>query len=264
MMPENHAHAHLFQGEFPFVAPADTQVEHLTLPDGSSAPILIRESARALRYRISVAPGGEVRVTIPKRGSRRRALQFAREQAAWIARHVRRMAKRSPRLPPKLGPADKVLFRGEWLSLIFGMDQGAPTIRIGDESMPIIDVASDLTPAVRLLLRRVAEREIPPRTRELADQHGCALGQIAVRDLKASWGRCQHARRGTSDGARVSLNWRLVQAPTFVRDYVILHELMHIREMNHSARFWTEVGSVCPSYREAERWLKEFRHRVLV
>lgn len=262
-MPLQLTNAHLFQTEFPFVAPADTQVEHLALPDGRSVPILVQDSARARRYRITIAPGGEVRVIIPRRGSRRRALQFAREHAPWIARQVRRMAKKTPRPPKRLGPDDRILFRGEWTPIVFGMDDGAPTLRVGDASMPLIDVASDLTPGIRQLLMRVAERELPPRLRELAHEHGCALGPIAVRDLKASWGRCQNPRRGAPVGARISLNWRLVQAPASVRDYVILHELMHTREMNHSPRFWAEVAKVCPDYRNAERWLKDSRHRVL-
>lgn len=262
-MAELHRNAELFQGEFPFVAPRGADVERLTLPDGRSVQVLVLESARARRYRINVAAGGEVRIIIPKRGSRRRALQFAREQTPWIARQVHRMAKRSPRLPRKLGPDNKVLFRGEWIALGFGMDDGAPAIRVGDQSMRLDEVGSDLTPAVRGLLMGIAKRELPSLTREFASLHGCAVGHVAVRDLKASWGRCQRARRGTSDGARISLNWRLVQAPTSVRDYVILHELMHIREMNHSARFWAEVAKVCPGYRDAERWLKESRHRVL-
>jgi hypothetical protein len=53
------------------------------------------------------------------------------------------------------------------------------------------------------------------------------------------------------------LNWKLIQAPPFVRDYIILHELMHLRQMNHSARFWSEVENVCPDYKTAEKWLKQ-------
>jgi predicted metal-dependent hydrolase len=55
------------------------------------------------------------------------------------------------------------------------------------------------------------------------------------------------------------LNWRLIQTPDFVCDYIILHELMHLRQMNHSVRFWLEVESVCPDYRHAEQWLKQHR-----
>ena len=54
----------------------------------------------------------------------------------------------------------------------------------------------------------------------------------------------------------MSLNWRLIQTPEFVRDYIIWHELMHLWELNHSARFWARVEEVCPGWREAERWIK--------
>lgn len=60
------------------------------------------------------------------------------------------------------------------------------------------------------------------------------------------------SRRGT-----VSLNWRLIQTPSFVRDYIILHELAHRRHMNHSNKFWQEVKRLCPDYLLAERWLKQ-------
>ena len=53
------------------------------------------------------------------------------------------------------------------------------------------------------------------------------------------------------------MNWRLIQAPQFVRDYLIVHELMPLRQMNNSARFWREVECVCPDYKAAERWLKQ-------
>jgi predicted metal-dependent hydrolase len=55
----------------------------------------------------------------------------------------------------------------------------------------------------------------------------------------------------------ISLNWRLILSPTFVSDYVILHELMHLREMNHSKRFWAAVAEVCPAWEEAEAWLDQ-------
>jgi predicted metal-dependent hydrolase len=70
-----------------------------------------------------------------------------------------------------------------------------------------------------------------------------------VRNQRSRWGSC--SPRGT-----ISLNWRLIQAPPNVRDYIILHELCHLRQMNHSDRFWREVASVCPDYQRAELWLK--------
>jgi predicted metal-dependent hydrolase len=76
------------------------------------------------------------------------------------------------------------------------------------------------------------------------------MRRVIVRNQKSRWGSC--SVRGT-----ISLNWRLIQVPDFVRDYIILHELAHLRHLNHSARFWAEVKRVCPDYLAAEVWLKK-------
>jgi predicted metal-dependent hydrolase len=85
---------------------------------------------------------------------------------------------------------------------------------------------------------------------ELAGLHHLPVQRVTVRNQRSRWGSC--SRRGT-----ISLNWRLVQTPCFVRDYLVLHELAHLKEMNHSKRFWGEVARLCPDYPEAERWLKQ-------
>ena len=72
---------------------------------------------------------------------------------------------------------------------------------------------------------------------------------MSVRNQRSRWGSC-------SIGGTISLNWRLIQSPEFVRDYIIYHELAHLWEMNHSARFWARVEDICPGWREAERWIK--------
>ena len=110
----------------------------------------------------------------------------------------------------------------------------------------------DLRPAIEKHLRQLAAQELPPRVRVFAAQHQIAVTRITVRNQKSRWGSC--SRRGT-----ISLNWRLIQTPDFVRDYILLHELAHRRHMNHSARFWSEVERLCPDFRTAERWLKTHR-----
>jgi len=104
-------------------------------------------------------------------------------------------------------------------------------------------------------LRRLAARELPVRVAELAAPHQLAVQKVTVRNQRGRWGSC--SRRGS-----ISLNWRLIQFPLAVRDYIIFHELAHLREMNHSDRFWLEVERMCPAYREAERWLKLHRHSL--
>jgi hypothetical protein len=85
---------------------------------------------------------------------------------------------------------------------------------------------------------------------ELAARHGLTVRRITVRNQKSRWGSC--SRCGT-----ISLNWRLIQTPAFVSDYICLHELVHLRQMNHSPGFWREMERVCPDYRTARHWLKE-------
>lgn len=97
--------------------------------------------------------------------------------------------------------------------------------------------------------RRRARRELPQQLRELAADHGIEITRISIRNQRSRWGSC--SRQGS-----VSLNWRLVLVPDFVREYVMLHELMHRRELNHSARFWSLVAAVCPRVVEARRWLR--------
>ena len=110
---------------------------------------------------------------------------------------------------------------------------------------------------VQARLRELAERELPPRTRELARVHGISIRSVTVRGQKTRWGSC--SARGA-----ISLNWRLIQAPPFVLDYLIIHELMHRQQMNHSPRYWKLVAAAFPRYREAEAWLKKTRIEGLI
>lgn len=97
-------------------------------------------------------------------------------------------------------------------------------------------------------MRTRAATELPPALLALAAQHGITVTRVSIRNQRSRWGAC--SARGA-----ITLNWRLVLVPDFVREYVMLHELMHRRELNHSRRFWRQVAQVCPRYREARHWL---------
>ncbi len=97
--------------------------------------------------------------------------------------------------------------------------------------------------------RARAATELPEQLLALAAVHGIEVVRVSVRNQRSRWGSC-------SPDGRISLNWRLVLVPDFVREYVMLHELMHTRELNHSPRFWTLVASVCPRLAEARAWLR--------
>jgi len=98
-------------------------------------------------------------------------------------------------------------------------------------------------------LRQQARRELPTRLLELATRHGLAVSRVSVRNQRSRWGSCGR------DG-HVCLNWRLVLMPAWVRDYVLVHELMHLRRMDHSPAYWRLVAEACPDYRAARDWLR--------
>lgn len=168
---------------------------------------------RARRYILRVLADGSVRVTIPRRGSRREAGIFLGRHLAWISRErLTRLVKVGRR--PTAGPGDD------------------------------------------LEARRTAERELPARLLELAAAHGLTVGRVSIRNQRSRWGSC-------SSTGTITLNWRLVRMPPGVRDYVMLHELMHLREANHSKRFWRLVASVCPGHAEARAWLKQHQDQLM-
>ncbi|MBM3770091.1 MAG: M48 family metallopeptidase [Acidimicrobiia bacterium] len=98
-----------------------------------------------------------------------------------------------------------------------------------------------------------AQRVLPQRLLELADRFGLVVRKISIRNPRWRWGSC--SRQG-----HICLNWRLVDMHEWVRDYVLIHELMHLRRMDHSPAFWKHVAVACPDYQRARRWLREHSH----
>ena len=95
----------------------------------------------------------------------------------------------------------------------------------------------------------MAEQHIPRRVAVYAGKMGVTYGRIRIKDQKTLWGSC-------SSRKNLNFNWRLVMAPGEVLDYVVVHELCHLKHMNHSAEFWDCVEEILPEYREHRRWLK--------
>ena len=211
-------------------------------------PLLLVSHPRARRYLLRLRPDGVARVTIPRGGSQTEARRFAERNRAWLETQFQKL-QAQPRHPVSWQPGSEIWFRGEQIRLE-QIDSGQ--IRFGGETLNLIEPAVDLRPVVEKHLRRMAAYELPPRVLEFAARHGLSVQRVTVRNQKSRWGSC--SRRGA-----ISLNWRLIQTPDMVRDYIILHELAHRRQMNHSEKFWQEVERLCPNYQEAERWLKEHR-----
>jgi predicted metal-dependent hydrolase len=98
-------------------------------------------------------------------------------------------------------------------------------------------------------LRNRAKRELPSRLLELAARHALTVTRVSVRNQRWRWGSCSR------DG-HICLNWRLVRMPDAVRDYVMIHELMHLRRMDHSPKFWKLVEAACPTFQASRAYLR--------
>jgi predicted metal-dependent hydrolase len=216
---------------------------------GRLIPLAMVRNQRATRYLLRLCPDGSARLTIPRRGSFIEGRQFAERNTEWLARQSERLAAH-PIKPTQWQIGTEILFRGDVVKLEAVTNGESGAVRCGDEIVHVPKECGDLRPWIVKHLWKLAATEFPSRVLKFAAAHQLAVGRVAVRNQRSRWGSC--SRHGT-----ISLNWRLIQTPSSVRDYIIIHELMHLRQMNHSARFWREVESACPAYEAAEQWLKQ-------
>lgn len=218
----------------------------------TSAPVALDfhfvRSARARSYRLTLRRDGVAQVTIPVRGTERAARAFAEQHADWLAR-ARARQERRPRAADHWRIGTPVLWRGEMNEIRAATEGDQPKVCLAADVFPVPTLEGDLRPMLEAQFARRARIELPARTWELAAETGSAVKHVGVRNQRSRWGSC-------SAGGTISLNWRLIQAPDSVRDYIIYHELAHLRHMNHSDRYWAEVEAMCAWWRDAERWLK--------
>lgn len=210
--------------------------------------IVYERRATAQRYRLTLRRDGVAVAVIPRRGSQREAEHFVAQHREWLERARARQARR-PRAADVWTVGTRVLWRGELEEIRVAATGMRPQVCLAADVFRVARIEGDLRAPLEAQFARRARIELPARTWELAAVTGVDVKHVTVRNQRSRWGSC--SIHGT-----ISLNWRLVQTPDFVRDYIVFHELMHRREMNHSARFWARVEEVCPAWREAEHWLK--------
>lgn len=215
---------------------------------GRTYQVAIARHRGARRYLLRVADDGSLRLTVPRGASIAEGLAFTARQAQWIERE---RIRRAQRLEP-WRDGSIVLFRGREEALRVTDAE----IGCGPERIRRAHSSEDVRHAVESHWRTLAERELPARCLDLAAQHALAVARVSIRNQRSRWGAC-------SPRGAITLNWRLVQMPAAVSDYVVLHELVHLRQANHSRRFWREVAAVCPGWRDCERWLRRRGREIL-
>jgi predicted metal-dependent hydrolase len=203
----------------------------------------IRTSVRRRTLAVEVAGGGDVVVAAPAGCPYSVIHAFARRHAAWILRKRRELAAARARPQPVLADGMRLPWLGEWLTLrLRGVERGWRVELVEDVLRVPAGGAERLRGVIEQWYRRSARVVAMRRLAHFAPQVGRHPVALQIRGQRTRWGSC------SAQGV-VSLNWRLTQAPIAFLDYVVVHELCHLLEPNHSARFWAAVERVLPDYR---------------
>ena len=223
-----------------------------TSPTGSSerarigdVEVLVRVNPRARRIALRAdGAGGPVTLVLPSPAFRDQGLRFAAGKSDWIRRRAAEAARRTAladgSVIPLLGKPHRVRHA-----------PGARTlIELREGEIVVGGGAAGLELRVAAWLRAEARRLLAARSRAHATALGLEPLRVTVRDTRSRWGSC------SANGA-LSYCWRLVLAPGPVLDYVAAHEVAHLVEMNHSAKFWSIVARLCPDYQRHRHWLKQ-------
>ena len=216
---------------------------------GKTVPYEVRRSADATKPRIDVDING-VRVTVPE-GSPRDPETILSENAAWVIEKKRKYDEYREQIPErKHEPGEMFPYLGEEYEVV--VEQRPSSQIIGNElrlAKHHVEQTS-VKRALETLYRRKAREYFEEQADQFAEEMGVDYNQIEVRNQRTKWGSC-------STTGTLGLNWRLMMAPPRVVDYVIVHELAHLRESNHTDEFWSLVAEYDPEYEAHARWLEE-------
>jgi predicted metal-dependent hydrolase len=212
--------------------------------------VRVRESARARTARIIVGPRRPLEVIVPRGTTDAKVDGFLEEKRSWVERKLaaaREIAARPPQLG--LNRPGSVWLAGEEVRI--ERRNGRRSIARLSEGRLVVSGANDGAPgAVERWYRREARRKITEVVAREVDRLGLEYRSIGIRDPRTRWGSC--SRKGN-----LSFSWRLVAAPPEILEYVVVHELCHLREPSHQKPFWRLLGTVRPGWQEQARWLRE-------
>lgn len=212
-------------------------------------PITLRRLARATRLTMRLAPdGSEVRITLPRWGSTRDALAFARDRTSWVEAQLARLPQ-----VLEITPGMQLAYRGQ--SLLLDWQPKAPRRpQLMDEALRVGGPQDTLAPRVRRWLEGEALRHLADDLAFYCDRAEQAAPQLRLSRAQRRWGSCTGQR---STGRCIRINWRLIMAPDHVRRSVVAHEVAHLTHFDHSTDFYALLERLFEAdLPTADRWLK--------
>jgi hypothetical protein len=225
---------------------AVTERQHVVA--GRTLPLRIVENERARRLTLRIDAGGQgLRITIPSGLSHFEVERFLGRQQGWLEQRLAKVPEQ-----PQVRPGTKIPLRGV-PHLIVHAPERRGTVTLGfEDNAPALFVHGEISHLPRRVadfLKREAKRDIEVLVAKHTDAIGRKAKTVRFRDTSSRWGSC------TSDGT-LSFSWRIMMAPLPVIDYLVAHEVAHLREMNHGPKFWKLCEQLCPDTERCKAWLK--------
>lgn len=216
---------------------------------------IVRSSRKTLG--IHIGQGGQVLVKAPAWVSRSQIREAVLGKSPWI-REKADLARRGDalKITHRFAQGEPFLYLGRTYPLYIRYDPAMKNVCVDlteDEFVietPAIHGAV-LEMAVLKWYRENALKLMEQRVQYYGQIFGALPSKVIVREQKSRWGSC-------NSKGELRLNWKLIMAPPGILDYVVVHELCHLKEMNHSPRFWNLVETLCPQYRQCRQWLKDY------
>ena len=199
---------------------------------------------------VRILPGvGQAELVLPRRLSRRKGLAFLREKAEWLEE---RLAKYEEPVPFQDGAEIPLL--GRFLRIDHS-DAGRADVRVDGNALLVACPKARISRSVTDWYRREAGCEIASLAKQKSAMLGRHYGRLSVRDTTTRWGSC-------SSSGDLSFSWRIIMAPEIAFDYLVAHEVAHLAEMNHSARFWTIVENLSEDCEKGRNWFRYNGHEL--
>lgn len=214
---------------------------------------------------ITIDMNGEVKVSAPLRISEKQIKEVVQKKADWIIKKVNEVRERnSNTVCREFISGEKFLYLGKEYTLeIVEKDLGQAEVFMQEDTIAVY-ISQGMSEEsrkqtikealVKWYRQRFAE-VVKDRIEKYSLQLKVAPCKVVIKDQKIRWGSC-------SKKGNINLNWRLIMAPLHVIDYVVVHELCHLKVMNHSKDFWNLVESILPNYHESRKWLKVNGNRL--
>ena len=215
---------------------------------GRTLALSVTENARAKRLTLRIVPGGRgLKVTVPPHVSDAEVDEFLNRNYGWIKSKLELVPDH-----PTVRAGIKIPIRGTNHLIVRHSGRGITHIVMGDDGSAQLVVYGDekfVPRRVADFLKKEAKREIEALVAHHTGRVGRKAKSITFRDTTSRWGSC------TSDG-KLSFSWRIMMAPPPVINYLVAHEVAHLKEMNHSANFWNLCKELCPDTDKCKNWLK--------